>query len=164
MKETVEDAVDKIDEGIDKAADAIENTMNDAADLAENVVLVTIPELVDDAVDAGTDLVEDINDVVLENTVRHPVLALAQTASQAKANAKWKLWKKIKNEVKEVGNDLADAAVYVASEFKESYENPENLVKFVSFAQTEGIFDILEDIGEDALEIIVGEDTTEEIV
>ena len=96
MKETVEDAVDKIDEGIDKAADAIEVTMNDAADLAENVVLVTIPELVDDAVDAGTDLVEDINDVVLENTVRHPVLALAQTASQAKANAEWKLWKQIK--------------------------------------------------------------------
>ena len=66
--------------------------------------------------------------------------------------------------MKEVGNDLADAATYVASEIEESFENPENFVKFVSFAQTEGIFDILEDIGEDALEIIVGEDTTEVIV
>ena len=77
MKETVEDAVDAVNDGIDIAVDAFEVTVNDAADLAENVVLVTIPELVDDAVDAGTDLVEDINDVVLENTVRHPVLSLA---------------------------------------------------------------------------------------
>ena len=77
MKETVEDAVDAVNDGIDIAVDAFEVTVNDAADLAEKVVLVTIPELVDDAVDAGTDLVEDINDVVLENTVSHPVLSLA---------------------------------------------------------------------------------------
>jgi len=36
--------------------------------------------------------------------------------------------------VKEVANNLADAAEHTASEIKESYENPENLVKFVSFA------------------------------
>ena len=77
MKETVEDAVDAVNDGIDIAVDAFEVTVNDAADLAEKVVLVTIPELVDDAVDAGTNLVEDINDVVLENTVSHPVLSLA---------------------------------------------------------------------------------------
>ena len=70
--------------------------------------------------------------------------------------------------MKEVGNDIADAAKYTASEIKESFENPENLVKFVSFAQTEGIFDfvedLVEDLGEDVLEKVVGEDTTEEIV
>ena len=77
MKETVEDAVDAVNDGIDIAVDAFEVTVNDAADLAEKVVLVTIPELVDDAVDAGTNLVEDINEVVLENTVSHPVLSLA---------------------------------------------------------------------------------------
>ena len=52
----------------------------------------------------------------------------------------------------------------MGSEIKESYEDTEKFVKSVSFAQTEGIFDILEDLGEDVLEEIVGEDTTEEIV
>ena len=123
-----------------------------------------IKSKVEAAVDEAKDIVEDFEYVVENPENIQTVLTLAQTASQAKANAEWKLWKKIKKEVKEVGNNLADAATYTASEIKESYENPENLIKFVSFAQTEGIFDILEDLGEDVLEKIVGEDTTEEIV
>ena len=69
-----------------------------------------IKSKVEAAVDEAKDIVEDFEYVVENPENIQTVLTLAQTASQAEANAEWKLWKKIKKEVKEVGNNIAGVA------------------------------------------------------
>ena len=62
------------------------------------------------------------------------------------------------------GEAVADTAEDIGEGFVDIVENPDQIVTFMSYAQTESIFDTLQDLGEDALEKIVGEDITEEIV
>lgn len=62
------------------------------------------------------------------------------------------------------GEAVADTAEDFGEGVVDIVENPDQIVTFLSYAQTESIFDTLQDLGEDALEKIVGEDITEEIV
>jgi len=66
--------------------------------------------------------------------------------------------------VEKFGEAVADTAEDFGEGVVDIVENPDQIVTFLSYAQTESIFDTLQDLGEDALEKIVGEDITEEIV
>ena len=67
----------------------------------------------------------------------------AGAGAEAGAQVEWKLWKNFKNTMEKFGNTVADTAEDFGEGVVDIVENPDKIVTFLSYAQTEGILDTL---------------------